>query len=484
MTNRLRYIPLCLIALAMVTPTASQAQQYYAASNNQIVAAAPLSQDQLDALLAPIALYPDQLLAQILMASTYPNDVSEAARFVRANPSLTGAALDQALQNQNWDPSVLSLAAYPQVLLMMNDMLDWTQQLGQAFLANQQQVMDTVQMLRSRALAAGNLQSTPQQTVIDQGGVIDIEPAQPQYVYVPVYDPTEIYGPWSDSYVPFYWYPPAFYGYPELGSAISVGIFFGTACRIDYNHWGWARPNWRGHDIDVNVAHNYFANRPQYANLWRDGRWAHSPEQGRSVASRNIGSPGGWLGNAALQSREPNRTRESMPAQQAIARPPQFQQSFTRPQQSQQQAYTRQQPPQQSYARPAESQAPITRPTPQPERPIARQVQQPQQEAWNAPRQSIYSAVHSAPQVQQAFARPLPQQSFARSMPPEQPRQVTSRALPQPQQSFARSMTTAPRQFAAPMAQPSARSASQFAYNPQPRAQVEASARHGDGHRS
>ena len=478
MTNRLRYIPLCLLALAIVTPTASQAQQSYAAYNPQLSAAAPLPQDQLDALLAPIALYPDQLLAQVLMASTYLNDVASAAAFVQANPSLTGAALDQALQDQPWDASVLSLAAYPQVLLMMNDKLDWTQRLGEAFLANQQQVMDTVQMLRSRAQAAGNLQSTPQQTVIDQGGVIDIEPAQPQYVYVPVYDPTVIYGPWSDAYVPFYWYPPAFYGYPELGSAISVGIFFGTACRIDYNHWGWARPNWRGHDIDVNVAHNYFANRPQYANRWRDGRWVHSPERGSSVASRDIGSPGGWLGNAALQSREPYGTRQAVPMQQAIARPPQFQQS---------------------YARSTQPQSTIARTTPQPERTITRPVQQPQQGTWNPPRQSMYSAVHSAPQVQQAFARPLPQQplregmgralpqpqrSFTRSMPPEQPRQIMSRALSQPQQSFARSMPTAPRQFGAPMAEPSARSAPQFAYDPQPHAQVQAAAKHSVGHRS
>jgi hypothetical protein len=294
---------------------------------------------------------------------------------------------------------------------------------------------------------------------------------------VPVYDPTVIYGPWSDAYVPFYWYPPAFYGYPELGSAISVGIFFGTAFRIDYNHWGWARPNWRGHDIDVNVTHNYFANRPQYANRWRDGRWAHSPEQGRSVASRDIGSPGGWLGNAALQSREPYRTRQPVPTQQAIARPPQFQQPYARPQQSQQsqQSYMRPLEVQQSYARPTQPQPPITRTTPQPERPIARPVQQPQQGAWNAPRQSMYSVVHPTPQVQQAFARPLSQQPSREGM---------SRALPQRPQSFARSMPTAPRQIAAPMPQPSARSEPQFAYNPQPHAQVQANARYGDGHRS
>ena len=470
MTNRLRYLPLCLLALTVVTPTASQAQQNYAAGDYQTVATAPLPQDQLDALLAPIALYPDQLLAQVLMAATYPDDVTNAARFVRENPSLTGAALDRALQGQNWDPSVLSLAAYPQVLLMMNDMPDWTRQLGDAFLANQQQVMDTVQMLRSRAQAAGNLQSTPQQTVIDQGGVIDIEPAQPQYVYVPVYDPTVIYGTWSEAFVPAYWYPPAIYGYPDLAYGIAAGIFFGTPCRIDYNHWGWARPNWRGHDIAVDVRHNYFANRPQYADRWRDGRWTHAPEPARNVASRNIGPQAGWQGDGAFQPREPNRTRDSVPTQQAIARSaPQ-----PRPQQLQQ-----------SYARPAQPVPPATRATPQQERTIARPVQQPQQAAWRAPQQSSYAVARPAPQLPERSARPLPQQPSRQVMTRElprfsQPQQSFARSAP-PQQSSARSMPPPSRQFANPVLQ---RSAPQMAHDEQPRAQIQANARHGEGHRS
>ena len=495
MTNRLRYIPLCLLALAMVTPTASQAQQYYAAPNDQIVASAPLPQDQLDALLAPIALYPDQLLAQVLMASTYPNDVADAARFVRENPSLTGAALDQALQGENWDPSVLSLTAYPQVLLMMNDMLDWTQQLGAAFLANQQQVMDTVQMLRSRAEAAGNLQSTPQQTVIDQGGAINIEPAQPQYVYVPVYDPTVIYGSWSDAYVLQYWYPPAIYGYPDLASGFGVGIFFGTPCRVAYNHWGWARPNWRGHDIDVNVTHNYFANRPQYANRWRDGRWTPSPEQHASVASRNNGLQRARPGNAALPQREPYRARDSEPAQQSIAHPAlqsrPFQQESARPvpqppavtrSQQWQQSYARPQQLPQSYVRPAQPQQPIARALPQPERPIARQTQQPQQGAWRAPQQSTHAVAHPTPRVEQTITRSLPQQPSRPSMTrePFQAQPSFARSAPPSQQSSARSMPP-PRQFANPVLQ---RSAPQMAHDEQPRAQIQANARHGEGHRS
>ena len=157
----------------------------------------------------------------------------------------------------------MSLAAFPQVLVMMNDKLDWTQQLGDAFLANEGQVMQTVQSLRARAQAAGNLQNTPQQNVIVQDRMIMIEPAQPQVVYVPVYNPTVIYGPWwVPAYRPWYWYPPPIYGYPPMGSAFAVGFVWGSAWAISSNHWGWAHPNWRGGNINVNVTNNYFNNRP------------------------------------------------------------------------------------------------------------------------------------------------------------------------------------------------------------------------------
>ena len=137
---------------------------------------------------------------------------------------------------------------------MMNDKLDWTQQVGDAFLANQEQVMQTVQSLRARAQAAGNLQSNEQQRIIEQDRSIVIEPAQPQFVYVPVYNPLVIYGPWwAPAYRPWYWYPPPVYGYPPLGPAFGVGIVWGTAWAVSYNHWGWARPNWHGGTINVNV---------------------------------------------------------------------------------------------------------------------------------------------------------------------------------------------------------------------------------------
>lgn len=247
-------------------------------------------QGQLDALLAPIALYPDSLLTQVLMASTYPLEVTTANRFMQQNPGLNGAALDQALADKTWDPSVLSLTQFPQVLAMMDDKLEWTQQLGDAFLANQQAVMDTVQSLRARAQAAGNLQSTPQQTVVVRDQAIDIEPAQPQVVYVPVYNPMVIYGPWwVPAYRPWYWVPPRVYGYPTA-AVVATGIAFGVGLAIAVDHWGWARPNWRSHNITVNVNNRYFVNRPVYQTRYASGTWQHLPEHRQGVAYRDAGT--------------------------------------------------------------------------------------------------------------------------------------------------------------------------------------------------
>src|SRR5437899_11725363 len=134
-------------------------------------------QEELDQILAPIALYPDSLVAQILMASTYPLEVVQADRFAKQNASLKGEALTKALESQSWDPSVKSLVNFPQVLTMMSEKLDWTQKLGDAFLAQQKPVMDTIQSMRAKAQAAGNLKTTKEQTVIVEQKIIKIEPA-------------------------------------------------------------------------------------------------------------------------------------------------------------------------------------------------------------------------------------------------------------------------------------------------------------------
>ena len=159
--------------------------------------------EEIDALVAPIALYPDELLSQIFMASTYPLEVVQAGRWARQNQNLKGDALAQALEKQDWDPSVKSLVNFPEVLSKMSDKLDWTQKLGDAFLEQQKEVMDAVQRLRAKAQAAGNLQTTEQQKVIVEEKVIKIEPASPQVVYVPTYNPTVVYGAW-----PYPAYPP------------------------------------------------------------------------------------------------------------------------------------------------------------------------------------------------------------------------------------------------------------------------------------
>ncbi len=297
-----------VLILAVLMPVRLHAQSYGEPSDTNVQSVEFLPQDQLDGLLAPIALYPDDLLSQVLMASTYPLEVVEAARFVQQNPGLTGGALDDALRGKRWDPSVLSLAAFPQVLAMMSDRLEWTQQLGDAFLANQQQVMDTVQALRSRAQAAGTLQDSDQQRVYVEDQEIVIEPAQPDYVYVPVYDPQVVYGPWwVASYQPFFWYPPAFYGYPVR--RIGIGIVWGRPCRVDRNHWGWAHPEWRGGSIRVTTSRNDFFNRPQYRNLYRgNDSWRHAPEHRRGVA----------YGNAVVRQQYVNVERRSADARREI----------------------------------------------------------------------------------------------------------------------------------------------------------------------
>jgi hypothetical protein len=492
MKHTIRNPLLCFLGLAVIASTGAHGQQPVVGGNVQIAAQAPLAQGELDALLAPIALYPDQLLAQILMASTYPLQVVTAARFVQQNPSLTGDALDQALRNENWDPSVISLAAYPQVLSMMNDRLDWTQRLGNAFLANQQQVMDTVQALRSRAEAAGNLQSTPQQTVMNQGGFIDIEPAQPQYVYVPVYDPRVIYGSWPDPvYQPDYWYPPPIYGYPDLSAGIVAGIFFGAPCIISSNHWGWAHPNWRGRDIDIDVHNNYFANRPQYAGRWGDGRWTHLPDHRNGVAYGDSGRQDRFNrpDTTAIQARQPYRGTElsqqvgARPAPQSIARtavqPQPFVRAVPQPPQRAVPPVTQQQP----VAHPM-LQAPqaVVRPLPRPQ-PLAQSVQQRQQ-----------AVVRPVPQAQ-AFARAMPQPQQGRLLPasqpqpfahaPQQRQQPVARPVPQ-QAAFARTMPQSHQALARPasLQQPVARpmpqrAAAQPSHPPAPRAQVQANANRG-----
>jgi hypothetical protein len=193
--------------------------------------------EQLQQLVAPIALYPDSLVAQILAASTFPEQVVEADRWVQANPNVKGDALGQAVDQQPWDPSVKALTAFPSVLGNMDKNLSWTSSLGDAYYNDQQDVMDAVQVMRQRAQAAGDLKTTPQQTVATQGATIVIQPASPDVVYVPAYDPWLVYGAPIMAWPGWYPYPGIWFGGPYLSFGMGFGIGF-------YGGYGWGWPHW------------------------------------------------------------------------------------------------------------------------------------------------------------------------------------------------------------------------------------------------
>ena len=252
--------------------------------------AAPVfKQEELDQILAPIALYPDSLVSQVLIASTYPLEIVQAERFAKQNPSLKGDPLTKALESQSWDPSVKSLVNFPQVLTMMNEKLDWTQKLGDAFLEQQKAVMDTIQSLREKAQAAGNLKTTSEQKVIVEQQIIRIEPANPQVIYVPAYNPTVVYGAWPyPAYPPYYYYPP---GYTAARSAFwfASGVALGAA-------WGyaWGSPNWRGGSVNYNYNQNININTNINRNVYAQqqpaggqGNWQHNASHRQGVPYNN-----------------------------------------------------------------------------------------------------------------------------------------------------------------------------------------------------
>lgn len=254
---------------------------------------ATFSEAELDQMMAPIALYPDSLLAQILMATTYPADVAEAVTWSKKNSDQDGDAAVESVQNKPWDPSVMSLVAFPQVLDMMGEQPDWVQNVGDAFLADSETVMDTVQKLRNKAHDEGNLETTEQQTVVVEQPsstetIIIIEPADPQVIYVPAYNPTIVYGTWWwPHYTPWYYYPHGYYGF---GSAVVRGIGFGVGVGIANSLWGDCR--WgRGHgDIDVNINKYNNINRNKLDINKNKVGWKHNSKNRRGVPYRDTKS--------------------------------------------------------------------------------------------------------------------------------------------------------------------------------------------------
>jgi hypothetical protein len=276
---------LCAALLAPgETPLLAQSQQATGSTQNQATKIAP---DQLDSLVAPIALYPDPMLAQVLAASTYPLEIIQLQQWLQKNKNLKDKALADAVAKQPWDASVQALAALPDVVKRLADDIQWTTDLGNAFLAQQSDVMDAVQRMRKKAQDKGNLKSNEQQKVetkvIENKSVIVVQQANPQVVYVPSYDPVVVYGPPIYPYPPIY-YPP--YGYYGAGLAISfgVGVMMGAFWS---GGWGWGC-GWGGNnDITINNNNNFNRN----SNINRGNRPTNPIAGGGNRG--NLGGVGG-----------------------------------------------------------------------------------------------------------------------------------------------------------------------------------------------
>lgn len=259
-----KYAKYLIFSLLLVS-TGAFAQIVPPADGNPI-----FSQQELDQMLAPIALYPDSLLSQILMAATYPLEVIEASRWSSANPALKGDAAVQAVDSQNWDRSVKSLVVFPQVLQTLDQKIEWTERLGDAFLAQQLQVMNTVQKLRQKAQEAGNLSSNSQIHVTQLDDNIEVAATNPDVVYVPYYDPAVVYGSWWwQDYPPVFWAPWADYGW-NGGFAWGIGI--GIGADIFFGSWDWR-------------THRVYARNPRHSGDVHP--WQHDLEHRHGVPYRD-----------------------------------------------------------------------------------------------------------------------------------------------------------------------------------------------------
>ena len=281
-----------LLVLLLVAPSSVIAQGTQGTEESK-----PFKQEELDQMLAPIALYPDDLLTQILMASTYPLEIVQATRWTKQNKDLKGDKLTEALEKEDWDPSVKSLVNFPDVLSKMNEKLEWTQKLGDAFLAQQKEVMDTIQMLRKKAQEAGNLKDTEQQKVVveKETQTIVIEPTNPEVIYAPSYNPSVVFGAWWwPAFPPF---PPFFL--PPPGMLIGAGMRFAAGAAWGY---AWGHANWGGGNVNINANRNTNINnninREKYkADMKNKGfgeggqrKWQHDASHRKGASYRDQGT--------------------------------------------------------------------------------------------------------------------------------------------------------------------------------------------------
>jgi uncharacterized membrane protein YgcG len=267
------------------TPPAAEA----ASPSSSQAAEAAWSPDELNQLVAPIALYPDALVAQILAAASYPGEIDDADHWIQQRSDLKGEELAKAADSQSWDPSVKALTQFPSVLAMMNKNLSWTSALGDAYVSQPQNVLDAVQAMRQRAQQSGNLTSTPQEAVTTEGQTITIQPADPDVVYVPEYDPWDVYGEPLAFYPGWVGVPGAFVG-PGIvfGLGIGVGVFGGFGW--GWHHWG---ADWHGREVTHN--HNsYHSHSPTFINHNRP----FGDHGSAGLGHPDFGHPGGFAGRA------------------------------------------------------------------------------------------------------------------------------------------------------------------------------------------
>src|SRR5438067_9433966 len=298
---------IAIIGLALLSSGSSafaqqaQSQVMTTTTNTDTEQAPKIPNDQLDSLVAPIALYPDPLLAQTLAACTYPLEIIQLEQWMKKNKALKGKALADAVEKQNWDPSVQAMAVFPDVVKQLAENVSWSSDLGNAFLAQQSDVMDAVQRMRAKAQGAGNLKSSQQQKVesktVESKNVIVIEQADPQVVYVPSYNPTVVYGAPAYPY-PSMYYPPG-YGLLAFGTGVAIGAAWGNG------GWGWGC-GWGHGDVNINVnnkyVNNYNKNNYNKANFNKQGgQWQHNQQHRASAPYGDRNTANRFGGNARQQ---------------------------------------------------------------------------------------------------------------------------------------------------------------------------------------
>ena len=266
-----KLVMVCALVFLFAVPFVAMSEQMQESGAGQI-SERIFNSEELEQMLAPIALYPDALLAQVLTAATYPLEVVAADRFVKDNQGLKNEALLEAAKDKDWEPSVKAMLEFPDVLAMMDAQLEWTKRMGDAFLAQRSGCMDSVQRLRQKAYAQGNLTTNKEQVirVEPQTQIIVIEPASPEVVFVPVYDTTIIYGNWwYPSFPPYYFYPRGFYG---------ITFFPGVFVRAFWGIWGTWGCNWHNRDVYVNIDYYNRFTRVSYTR--GDYYWSYRDRQG------------------------------------------------------------------------------------------------------------------------------------------------------------------------------------------------------------